>query len=120
MVKYYRSWQMLIDIDKIKSTWEENDRQTRHTSWRQEYLEMKAGLSKLQIRLLKEGPQQLVQAWLLQAMHNDYKKMKGITPRRSVAKIRLSLQSSLKEWFTSNKIKASNEFGNSSRDVEGG
>ena len=25
-------------------------------SWREEYLEMKAGLSKSQIRLLKEGP----------------------------------------------------------------
>ena len=39
---------------------------------------MKAGLSKYQIQLLKEGPHQLAQAWLLQAMHNDYKKMKGI------------------------------------------
>ena len=49
-----------------------------HTSWRKEYLEMKAGLSKFQIQLLKEGPHQLAQAWLLGAMHNDYKKMKGI------------------------------------------
>ena len=71
-------------VDKIQSQWEENEQQTRHTSWRQEYLEMKAGLSKLQIRLLKEGPSQLAQAWLLQAMHNDYKKMKGIKTQRSV------------------------------------
>ena len=53
---------------------------TQDTSWRQEYLEMKAGLSKLQIQLLTEGPHQLAQAWLLQAMHNDYNKMKGIKP----------------------------------------
>jgi hypothetical protein len=61
---------------------------------------MKAGLSKSQIRLLKEGPQQLAQAWLLQAMHNDYKKMKGIKepPSRESG-----YQTSLKEWFASNK-----------------
>ena len=67
-----------------------------HTLWRQEYLEMKAGLSKFQIQLLKEGPHQLAQAWLLQAMHNDYKKMKGIKepPSRESG-----YQTSLKEWF---------------------
>ena len=67
-----------------------------HTSWRKEYLDMKAGLSKLQIQLLKEGPHQLAQAWLLQAMHNDYKKMKGIKepPSRESG-----YQTSLKEWF---------------------
>ena len=67
-----------------------------HTSWRQEYLEMKAGLSKYQIQLLKEGPHQLAQAWLLQAMHNDYKKMKGIKepPYRESG-----YQTTMKEWF---------------------
>ena len=67
-----------------------------HTSWRKEYLEMKAGLSKLQIRLLKEGPQQLAQAWLLGAMHQDYKKMKGIKepPSRESG-----YQTTMKEFF---------------------
>ena len=67
------------------------------TSWRQEYLEMKAGLSKFQIQLLKEGPQQLAQAWLLQAMHNDYKRMKGIKepPSRESG-----YQTTLKEFFS--------------------
>ena len=67
-----------------------------HTLWRQEYLEMKAGLSKFQIQLLKEGPHQMAQAWLLQAMHNDYKKMKGIKepPSRESG-----YQTTLKEWF---------------------
>ena len=67
-----------------------------HTSWRKEYLEMKAGLSKLQIQLLKEGPQQLAQAWLLGAMHQDYKKMKGIKepPSRESG-----YQTTMKEFF---------------------
>ena len=41
-------------------------------------------------------PHQLAQAWLLQAMHNDYKKMKGIKepPSRESG-----YQTSLKEWF---------------------
>jgi len=57
---------------------------------------MKAGLSKYQIQLLKEGPHQLAQAWLLQAMHNDYKKMKGIKnpPSRESG-----YQTTLKEFF---------------------
>ena len=72
------------------------------TSWRQEYLEMKAGLSKLQIQLLKEGPHQLAQAWLLGAMHQDYKKMKGIKepPYRESG-----YQTTLKEWFQTYETK---------------
>ena len=64
-------------------------------SWREEYLEMKAGLSKLQIQLLKEGPHQLAQSWFLQAMYNDYKKMKGIKE----PPVGRGYQTSLKEWF---------------------
>ena len=67
-----------------------------HTSWRKEYLEMKAGLSKSQIQLLKEGPHQLAQAWLLQAMHNDYKKMKGI---KELPSRESGYQTTMKEWF---------------------
>ena len=68
-----------------------------HTSWRQEYLARKAGLSKLQIRLLKEGPTQLAQAWLLGAMHQDYEKMMGIKkpPSRESGH-----QTTLKEFFS--------------------
>ena len=75
-----------------------------HTQWRQEYLEMKGGLSQSQIRLLKEGPNQLSQAWLLQAMHNDYKQMKGIkeTPSKESG-----VQTSMKEWFQNNKEQGS-------------
>ena len=61
---------------------------------------MKAGLSKSQIQLLKEGPNQLSQAWLLQAMHNDYKKMKGIKEPPSKE---TGVQTSMKEWFDRHK-----------------
>ena len=66
-----------------------------HTSWRKEYLEMKAGLSKYQIQLLKEGPTQLAQAWILGAMHNDYKRMKGIKE----PPVGRGYQTTLKEFF---------------------
>ena len=72
--------------------------QTIDTSWRQEYLEMKAGLSKFQIQLLKEGPQQLAQAWLLGAMHQDYDRMKGIK-RDYPKENKGQMQSSLKDFF---------------------
>ena len=75
--------------------------QTIDTSWRQEYLEMKAGLSKFQIQLLREGPKQLAQAWLLGAMHSDYEKMKGIKPKYD--KKAVNCQSSLQEFFKETK-----------------
>ena len=49
--------------DELLQSWKEQNE--NRITWRQEYLEMKAGLSKLQIRLLEEGPHQLAQAWLL-------------------------------------------------------
>ena len=74
---------------------------SHHTSWRKEYLEMKASLSKFQTQLLKEGPHQLAQAWLLQAMHNDYNKMKGIKPEPSRES---GYQTTMKEWFATQKL----------------
>ena len=46
-------------------------------AWREEYLGMKV-LSKHQEQLLKYGPKSLSQAWLVGAMHADYKRKKGI------------------------------------------
>ena len=65
------------------------------TSWRKEYLGMKV-VSKRQRELLEEGPHSLSRSWLLMAMHNDYKKMKGIKepPYRESG-----YQISMKEWF---------------------
>ena len=67
------------------------------TSWRKEYLELKAGLSKRQIQLLEDGPHSLSQSWILGALHNDYKKMKGI--KDTTEENKGQLQSSLKDFF---------------------
>ena len=64
-------------------------------NWRHEYLEMKPGLSKFQISLLENGPKQLAQAWLLGAMHQDYKRIKGIKEPPSKES---GNQTSFKEW----------------------
>ena len=68
------------------------------TSWRQEYLGIKSGLSKSEIKLLEEGPHSLSQSWHLQAMYNDWKVLKGYkdTPPPDC-------QSSLKEFFAKHK-----------------
>ena len=49
----------------------------RDESWRDEYLGMKVH-GKLNTELLMNGPKSLAQSWLMQAMHNDWKKKKGI------------------------------------------
>jgi len=46
-------------------------------AWREEYKSMKV-LSKYQIKLLDEGATQLAQAWIINAMHQDYLRKKGI------------------------------------------
>tara|TARA_B100001079_G_scaffold224497_1_gene201316 strand:+ start:177 stop:425 length:249 start_codon:yes stop_codon:yes gene_type:complete len=69
----------------------------RDESWREEYLGMKAH-GKLNRELLMNGPKSLAQSWLMQAMHNDWRKKKGIkTPEPP------NVQSSLKEFFQRNK-----------------
>ena len=45
-------------------------------SWRQEYLGMKVHSQKIR-KLLENGPKSLSQAWLLGALHNEWKKIKG-------------------------------------------
>ena len=54
---------------------------------------------------MRTGPKSLSQAWLLGALHNEWKKMKGynkLEPKRNEGQ----LQSSLKEFFQVRKIKA--------------
>ena len=67
---------------------------TNEINWREDYLSRKAGLSYLQIKLLKEGPHQLTDSWFLNAMYNDWKRLTGIPPEPE----RPNLQSSFKEW----------------------
>ena len=46
------------------------------SNWRNEYIDIKSTqLTKRQVELLEKGPHSLSQAWLLGAMHNDWKKM---------------------------------------------
>ena len=69
----------------------------RDESWREEYLGMKAH-GKLNRELLMNGPKSLSQSWLMQAMHNDWKRKKGIKDPEPP-----NCQSSLKEFFQKQK-----------------
>tara|TARA_B100000287_G_C20647816_1_gene785764 strand:+ start:1847 stop:2074 length:228 start_codon:yes stop_codon:yes gene_type:complete len=47
------------------------------TDWRQEYKTMRV-LSSREIELLDNGAKSLAQSWWLNALHQDYKRKKGI------------------------------------------
>ncbi len=47
------------------------------TDWRQEYKSMRL-LSRYEIELLDNGAKSLAQSWMLNALHQDYKRKKGI------------------------------------------
>ena len=68
--------------------------------WRAEYIDLCSHrLSEFQIKLLEHGPQSLSQSWLLQAMHQDWKRIQGIPPDPEPP----DCSSSLKEWEQSIK-----------------
>ena len=73
------------------------------SNWRNEYIDIKSTqLSKRQVELLEKGPTQLSQAWLLGAMHNDWKRIKGYKddyPKENKGQC----QSSLKEFYAKYK-----------------
>jgi hypothetical protein len=66
-------------------------------AWREEYLGMKV-LSKHQEQLLKYGPKSLSQAWLVGAMHADYKRKKGIKDPPVGKGTPSNLTEALKRW----------------------
>ena len=66
--------------------------------WREEYAGMMSH-GKFRSDLLKNGPKSLSQSWLMQAMHNDWKRKKGIKPDPEPP----DCQSSMKEWEESIK-----------------
>ena len=74
----------------IMRTW-----QVDETNWRKDYAENFCN-NKRHLELLEKGPQSLSQAWLLGALHNEWKKIRGIKepPSRESG-----YQTSLKEWF---------------------
>ena len=70
------------------------------SNWREEYKGFTN--NKRYIELLENGPKSLSQAWLLGALHNEWKKMKGyhkFDPDENEGQ----LQSSLSEWEESIK-----------------
>ena len=70
------------------------------SNWREEYKGYTN--NKRYIELLENGPKSLSQAWLLGALHNEWKKMKGydkFDPDENEGQ----LQSSLSEWEESIK-----------------
>jgi len=50
------------------------DSNSDQITWRQDYMERKPNLSPYQIKLLKDGPKSLSEAWGLGAMKRDWNK----------------------------------------------
>ena len=69
------------------------------SNWREEYKNYTS--NKRYLELLENGPKSLSQAWLLGALHNEWKKIKGYKDPDKENKGQL--QSSLKEYEESIK-----------------
>ena len=52
------------------------DNKIDYSNWREDY--KKYTTNKMELELLENGPKSLSQAWLLGALHNEWKKIKGI------------------------------------------
>ena len=68
------------------------------SNWREEYKSYTT--NKRYLKLLENGPKSLSQAWLLGALHNEWKRMKGYKDPDTENKGQL--QSSLKEFYQRN------------------
>lgn len=66
-------------------------------NWREEYKAYTS--SKRELELLENGPKSLAQSWLMQALYNKWKKVKGIPPDPEPP----DCSSSMKEWEESIK-----------------
>ena len=69
------------------------------SNWREEYKNYTS--NKRYLELLENGPKSLSQAWLLGALHNEWKKIKGYKDPDTESKGQL--QSSLKDYEESIK-----------------
>ena len=69
------------------------------SNWRKDYAENFCN-NKRHLELLENGPKSLSQAWLLGALHNEWKKIRGIKepPYRESG-----YQTTMKEWFNQTK-----------------
>ena len=71
------------------------------SNWREDYAKNFCN-NKRHLELLENGPHSLSQAWLLGALHNEWKKMKGydkLDPKENVGQN----QSSMQEFFQKQK-----------------
>ena len=67
------------------------------SNWREDYKQYTS--NKRYLELLENGPKQLSQAWVLGALYNEWKKIKGYDKLDPVVKDNEGqLQSSLSEW----------------------
>ena len=72
------------------------DKHYDDSKWREEYTQYTS--NKRHLELLENGPHSLSQAWLLGALYNEWKRIKGynkLDPKENVGQN----QSSLKEFF---------------------
>ena len=74
------------------------------SNWRSEYLDLKV-LSISQCELLEKGPKSLSQSWIMGAMYNDWKRIKGYKDPEHP-----DCSSSLQEWEKSIKKYEEPEF----------
>ena len=71
------------------------------TNWREDYAKNFCN-NKRHLELLENGPKQLSQAWVLGALYNEWKKIRGydkLDPKENEGQYK----SSLKEFFDKNK-----------------
>ena len=66
------------------------------SNWREEYKSYTS--NKRYIELLENGPKSLSQSWLLGALYNEWKRMRGY--KEPDTENKGQLQSSLKEFFS--------------------
>ena len=66
------------------------------SNWREEYKSYTS--NKRYIELLENGPKSLSQSWLLGALYNEWKKMRGY--KEPDTENKGQLQSSLKDFFS--------------------
>ena len=66
------------------------------SNWREEYKSYTT--NKRYLELLENGPHSLSQAWLLGALHNEWKRIKGY--KDSETENKGQCQSSLKEFYS--------------------
>ena len=73
-----------------------NQKSYDDSNWREEYKSYTS--NKRYIELLENGPKSLSQSWLLGALYNEWKRMRGY--KEPDTENKGQLQSSLKEFFS--------------------